>query len=300
MAFSLKVLWTVALCIALYLATSLAVLCQDQSSMVSAGEDTSAVNTAADARALYGGIGYGNNMIYLGSTISQGQPYAYSALSYAVSNEFYLSISSIHLSGFSPILPINSGSVSWSHVFNSWFDISAGLYGYLVAPSLRDSLFGNFLYSDLTLGFDWRILYSKISLGGIVSAYSQAYVQFRNSRYFETQDIFGGRANISFDPYFNIIAGTIITAETVTSSDTVSSGFPPFGKPFGIPAATSSTIYSRRFGLLEADFGLPVSLNFNKFSIEVEAGYVLPLSSDYSAYISKGFVLTASAYFRIF
>lgn len=300
MAFSLKVLWTVALCIALYLATSLAVLCQDQSSMVSAGEDTSAVNTAAGARALYGGIGYGNNMIYLGSTISQGQPYAYSALSYAVSNEFYISISSIHLSGFSPILPINSGSVSWSHVFNSWFDISAGLYGYLVAPSLRDSLFGNFLYSDLTLGFDWRILYSKISLGGIVSAYSQAYVQFRNSRYFETPDIFGGRANISFDPYFNIIAGTIITAETVTSSDTVSSGFPPFGKPFGIPSATSSTIYSRKFGLLEADIGLPVSLNFNKFSIEVEAGYVLPLSSDYSAYISKGFVLTASAYFRIF
>ncbi|MFO7575510.1 MAG: hypothetical protein R6W67_10190 [Bacteroidales bacterium] len=268
--------------------------------MVETAEDTAVVENVTLAGGLYGGIGYGNNMIYLGSTISQGQPYAYTALSYAVSSEFYISFSSIHLSGLSPFLPINSGSITWSHIFNSWFDISAGLYGYLVAPSLRDSLFGNFLYGDLTIGFDWRILYSKISFGGLISDYSQAYLQFRNSRYFETPDIFGGRANISFDPYINIIAGTIITAETVTTTDTVFSTFPPFGRPGGRNETASETLYSRRIGLLEADIGLPVSLNFNKFTIEVEAGYILPLSSDYSAYISKGFVLMASAYFRIF
>lgn len=268
--------------------------------MFETSEDTAAVEKVTVAGGLYGGIGYGNNMIYLGSTISQDQPYAYTALSYAISREFHISFSSIHLSGFSPILPINSGSVTWSHIFNSWFDISAGLSGYIVAPSLRDSLFGNFTYSDLTLGVDWRIIYTKVSLGGLISNYTQAYLQFRNSRYFETPDIFRGRANISFDPYINIIAGTIITAETVSSTDTVFSKIPPGGGPRRRLVNTTGTVYSRKFGLLEADIGLPVSLNFNKLSVEVEAGYVLPLSSDYSAYISKGFVLMASAYFRIF
>lgn len=300
MALPEKGIWSIVLFVALFMASSVVVHSQDTSSVVTPEEDTVTVEPVSIAGGLYGGIGYGNNMIYLGSTISQGRPYAYAALSYAVTDELYISLSSIHLSGYSPLLPINSGSATWSHVFNSWFDITAGLYGYLVAPSLRDSLFGNFLYSDVTLGVDWRILYSKISAGGLFSDYSQAYLQFRNSRYFETPDIFRGKANISFDPYINIIAGTIITAETVTTTDTVFSTFPPFGKPGDRVETTSSTVYSRSFGLLEADIGLPVSLNFNKFTLEVEAGYVLPLNSDYSEYISKGFILMASAYFRIF
>ena len=300
MAPSEKGIWSAVMFFAFFTASSPVIHSQDTLSVVTPAEDTATVESVTIAGGLYGGMGYGNNMIYLGSTISQGRPYAYAALSYAVTDELYISLSSIHLSGYSPLLPINSGSATWSHVFDSWFDISAGLYGYVVAESLRDSLFGNFLYSDVTLGVDWRILYSKISVGGLISDYPQAYLQFRNSRYFATSDIFRGKANISFDPYINIIAGTIIIAETVTTTDTVFSTFPPFGKPGGRIETTSSTTYSRSFGLLEADIGLPVSLNFNKFTIEVEPGYILPLNPDYSEYISRGFILMASAYFRIF
>ncbi|MCK7541752.1 MAG: hypothetical protein MZV63_68120 [Marinilabiliales bacterium] len=69
-----------------------------------------------------------------------------------------------------------------------------------MAESLRDTLFSNFTYADATLGFDWRILYSKISVGGLFSDGSQFYLQARNSRYFETPSFAKEKAFFSFDP----------------------------------------------------------------------------------------------------
>jgi hypothetical protein len=102
-----------------------------------------------------------------GSTISQNQSYSYGSISYGLGGEFYASISSVHLQGLDPFLSFHSGSLTYNHVFNSWFDISAGIYRYQVAPSLTETLFSNFTYGDLTLGFDWRLLYSKISAGAL-------------------------------------------------------------------------------------------------------------------------------------
>jgi hypothetical protein len=209
-------------------------------------------------------------------------------------------MSALHLDGFKPFFPIYTGSLNYSHTFNSWFDISAGLYGYLVNSSLTDTLFGSFLYSDITLGIDWRLLYSKISIGGLKMDQSQFYLQFRNSRYFQTPDIFGGKANISFDPYVNIIWGTLITAETITTTDTTVSTFPPFGKGRFKSQTNTETIYGRDFRSLEIDFGLPVSVNFDFMSIEIEAGYVLPLFSDTYYQSTRGFLILASAYLTIF
>jgi hypothetical protein len=249
--------------------------------------------------ALFGGMGYGSNMVYLGSTISQNSSFGYGSLVYGYRNEFYVSVSGMHLTGFKPFFPLYTGSLSYSHTFNSWFDISAGLYSYLVNSSLRDTLFGNFIYADLTLGVDWRLLYSKISLGGLKMEQSQFYFQIRNSRYFQTPDILNGKATISFDPYVNLIWGPVTTVETITNSDTIVSTFPPFGPGRPGNQAPSESVYTSDFRLMEIDFGLPVSINFDFMSIEVEAGYVLPLNSDTYAQSSKGFLLLVSAFMKI-
>lgn len=110
------------------------------------------------------------------------------------------------------------GSLNYSHVINNWFDISAGVYRYQVDQSLTDTLFSSFTYGDLTLGFDWKLLYSKISAGGLFAEENQAYFQLRNSRYFQTPEFFKGKANISLDPYANLLFGTV--TEVVTSNDT--------------------------------------------------------------------------------
>lgn len=248
--------------------------------------------------ALYGGAGYGSNMVYLGSTISQSRPYGYASLSYGFNNEFYISLSSVHLGGLNPFAAFNIGSLSYNKVFNSWFDISAGIYRYQVPESLTDTLFSSFTYGDLILGFDWRILYTKISAGALLSAENQGYFQLRNSRYFKTPDFGKKKMNISFDPYVNLLFGTLIeyidSSETATTMSTTS-------RKWGMYHTGTSTYtsYSKRFGLMEADFGLPVALNTNRLTFEIEPDYVLPLYNDPDYPDSKGFIFMLSLFIRI-
>lgn len=284
----------------LILLSSYTAFSQDSLAATSTGVKVTTDSVAvAPPHALYGGMGYGSNMIYLGSTISQNSSFGYSSLVYGYKNEFFVSVSAMHLANFKPFFPLYTGSLSYSHTFNSWFDIAAGIYGYSVNPSLQDSLFGNFIYTDLTLGVDWRLLYSKISLGGLKMDQSQLYFQVRNSRYFQTPEILNGKVTISFDPYVNFIWGTITTAETVSNSDTTVSTLPPFGQGKPGKKAPSGTTYTSDFRLMEIDFGLPVSFNFDLMSIEIEAGYVLPLNSDPYYQSSKGFLFLVSAFMKI-
>lgn len=263
--------------------------------------------SAGKVHSLYAGGGYGSNMIYLGSTMSQDNPYGYAALSYGFHNKLYATVSAVHLSSADPLAAFFIGSLTYSHPFNDWFDISAGLYRYQVDPSLADTLFGSFTYGDLTLGFDWNILYTKISAGALFSEESQDFYQVRNSRYFQTPEFFRGKANISFDPYVNLMFGNI--TEATSSTDTVEyySVSSPFRKwRNGANGTTSgSTVnttysYSNRFGLLEIDFGLPVDFNTDFMTIGIEPSYVIPLYDDTYYPGAKGFVLSASIIFRIF
>jgi len=246
---------------------------------------------------LYAGAGYGSNMIYLGTTLSQDQGFAYSSVSYGLMDKLYFTATGYTISGFSPFLAYYNLSVSFSHTFNSWFDISTSLMHYNVAESLRDTLFSNFTYGDATLGFDWRILYSKLSVGGLFADGSQLYFQARNSRYFETPSFAGDKAFFSFDPYVNLLFGTIISYETVEgTTTTLSPGFRPWRN--GSQGSYTST--SESFGLMEIDFGLPITFSYDFFSIEIEPAYVLPVYSETGSTGMEGFVIMASAFFRIF
>lgn len=248
---------------------------------------------------LYGGGGYGNNMIYLGSTVSGNLPFEYATVAYGFKNALYASVSGIHLQGIKPFGAFYIGALNYSHTFNSWFDLSADFYRYQVASSLTDSLFNSFIYSGLTLGFDWRLLYTRISAGGLFSTDNTAFFQVRNSRYFQTRDIFNGKANISFDPYVNMLFGTLIQVETET--ETAYTYSQPGRKwKYGSAGQTTNTYYTDRFGLLEMDFGLPVALNTDRFTIEAEADYVLPMHYADGYTVPKGFVVMLNLFFRIF
>lgn len=263
------------------------------------GSDTSKTGSGISKHALYAGTGYGSNMIYLGSTISQNQPYCYGTLAYGFKNKLYASASAVHLTGYNPFLSFYIGSLNYNHVFNSWFDISAGAYRYQVVPSLTDTLFNSFFYGDLTLGVDWRLIYSKISVGGLQSEENQVYFQLRNSRYFQTPELFNGKADISFDPYVNLLFGTIVEVETTTETTLVvsSPGRKWKNKKYG---TTTYTSYSKKFGLMEIDFGLPVAFNTDFMTIEAEVDYVLPVYNDPDIHGPKGFVFMLSGIFRIF
>lgn len=256
------------------------------------------LKTETPVNSLFGGAGYGNNMIYLGSTISHNQPYIYAALSYGFKESLYLSASSVHLPEMSPFLAFNTATVSYNHVFNAWFDIAAAISYYNVAPSLTDTLFSSFIFGNITAGFDWRILYTKISAGGLFSEDNSTFIQIRNSRYFQTPDFTSKKLYFSFDPYINVICGSLTTA--ITSGGSTIKLSPPYGKGGKKGQLPSSTRLETKFSFLEADFGLPVALNSDRFILEAEPGYVHPLYKNADADGLKGFLFTLSFYFRIF
>lgn len=283
----------------LFVMLPLSVQAQIHDEMSFGSSDTSKTGSAVSKHALFAGSGYGSNMVYLGSTISRNQPYCYGTLAYGFKNKLYASASAIHLSGNNPFLAFYIGALNYNHVFNSWFDISAGAYRYQVTRSLTDTLFTSFSYGDLTLGIDWRLIYSKISVGGLLSDENQVYFQLKNSRYFQTPEFFNGKANISFDPYVNLLFGTIVEVKTATEKTIVvsSPGKSWKNKKSGTTTVTS---YSKKFGLIETDLGLPVAFNTDFITIEAELDYILPVYNDPGINGPKGFVFMLSGIFRIF
>jgi hypothetical protein len=277
------------------------VLAQNGSKISLPAADSSKTGSKILRHSLYTGAGYGSNMIYLGSTISRNQPYGYGNITYGFRNQLFASVSAVHLSGTDPFLAFYIGALNYSHVINSWLDISAGIYRYQVPPSLADTLFSNFTYGDLTMGFDWKLLYSKLSVGGLFSEENQAYFQFRNSRYFQTPEFFKGKANISFDPYANLLFGKLIKVETSAETSVFASS-PGRKWKHNDTSHGSSTITStsEKFGIMEVDFGLPVAFNTDFMTIEAEVNYVLPLYNDPDYRSPKGFILMLSGFFRIF
>jgi hypothetical protein len=273
-------------------------LCQNDTLTVK-GLALSAQNKSDEGiHSLYAGIGGGTNLIYLGTSISNNKPFYSAALTYGYKSKLFVSGSATHLSETSPYMAFCNLSVNYSHTFNSWFDISADIAGYKSAESLKDSLFADFAYLSLTTGFDWKLLYTRISFSELVSEENGFYLQVSNSHYFETPGFFNGKALISFDPAIDVLCGNLITIESVTGS-TNNGKAPPFSHAKRKPI-DSSYSYSEKFGFMDMQFSLPVTFSYGRFSLEAEPSYLLPLYSDGYYPEPEGFTFYLNALYKIF
>ena len=92
----------------------------------------------------------------------------------------------------------------------------------------------------------------------------------------------------------------MVTIETTGGviETSVSPGYRPWKKYS--QNTTAGTTYSETFGLMEIDFGLPVAFSYDFFTLEIEPGYVIPLYADEGSTGTRGFLLMASIFFRIF
>jgi hypothetical protein len=246
--------------------------------------------TTESKHSIYASAGLGYNMVYMGTSLSQDKPYYSGGLIYGFNNELFASASAFHLDAYDPFLAFSTFSLIYNHTFNSWFDIAVSASRYQVNKALTDTLFSSFFYVDAALGFDWKILYTKISAGTILSESSSLYFQLRNSRYFETSTFLNDKAYFSFDPYVNMLFGTLTETKDGTTVIT-----PPFrGKTGG--GSTSET--TTKFSLMEIDLGIPISFNIGRFTIDAEPGYIIPLYTD-AASGSDRFIFTMGIYFKI-
>jgi len=282
---------------------AIAVSADAQPASGNSSHDTTGTEDRGSIHSLYAGTGFGNNLLYLGTTMSQDHGFGYASASYGLADKLYFSATGYTVSNFSPFTAFYSLGLSFNHAFNSWFDISTTLSRYNVTESLRYTLFSNFTYADATLGFDWRILYSKVSVGGLFAGDGQLYLQTRHSRYFETPSFARDKAFFSFDPYVNLLFGTMVSISTSGggTETSVSPGYKPWKrKGGGGTNPPSVTTYSESFGPMEIDFGIPVAFSYDFFTFEIEPGYIIPLYSDEGTAGTSGFLLMASLFFRIF
>jgi hypothetical protein len=248
---------------------------------------------------LYMGIGAGNNMVYLGSNLSENKPFYSGSLTYGFKDQVFLSASASHLSAFDPFISFSNFSLSYDHNLSSWCDIAISATGYLANSHLSDTLFNNFLYGNAAIGFDWKILYTNVSAGGILSGSSSAYFNLKNSRYIESPKIAGGKAFFYFDPYVNLLFGTL--TKTVTAEGTIIGVSEPFKskKSSSHTGGGSNGTSTSYFSIMEADFGIPVGFTSGKLTVEAEPGYVLPAYKTRDDLSPEGFTLFLNIYFRI-
>jgi hypothetical protein len=267
---------------------------------------------------LFAGTGVGNNLV-LASSLSHHQQFYYGSLTYGFNNKIYLSASSFHLPGFSPFMAFHTFSLNYSHGFTDWLDVSLTGSRYQIAGNLSDTLFKSFFYGDFTLGLDWRILYSKISVNRLISETNSTFFQLRNSRYIQASAFPGKEAYIYFDPYINLLAGSLtrIKSDEGTSVG-ISSSLGSFGQgpsgmaPVNVPrpgpgtapgtgtGTNTSIVTSVFFGLMEISMGLPVGINLGRLTLEAEPGYVIPMYDDPSIPSPKGFTFLFNCYIQIF
>jgi len=275
----------------------LSALSQENIVPASRMQDSTLMSKPVSPHSIYTSLGFGNNMV-LGSTFSQDQPFYFGSLIYGYNNELFASVSTFHLSDFKPFLAYHTFTLNYCHVFNSWFDISMGASRYQVASGLTDTLFNSFFYGDLTIGIDWRLIYSKLSVGGLFSETSSAFFQMRNSRYFQTPEFFNNKVYISFDPYASLLFGSL--TRTTTSEGTTIGITSPIHSSGSGKNSSGSSITSTFFGLMEVDLGLPVGFNIGKFTLEAEPGYVIPIYTVTDMPSPKGFVFLLNCTFKFF
>jgi hypothetical protein len=259
--------------------------------------DTLASAKSSFKKSLYFGAGFGSNFIYLGSSISSNKPYYSTAVIFEPADGLFISSSVSHINKTNPFIAFYSVSGSYRHTVNSWFDYAADLSYYVTPKSLHETLFNNFALINLTTGFDWKLIYTKLIISGLHSNSNSGYIQLRNSHYFSTPSFFKGSASLSFDPNVNLLFGRLVRIETTTGPSRFGNA-PPFVQ-LKKKQTTTTTTYSYIFSMMDTEFSVPVTLNFTNFSIEAEPVYILPAysNSDYPA--PKGFSLNITAYFRI-
>jgi len=261
------------------------------------GKNLTVRDSVYHLHSLFAGFGLGSNIVFLGSTISQDKPFYSTSVTYSYKNSFYVSASASHIIGVDPYVAFCSLALNYNHVFNSWFDISSSISGNKAPESLHQTLFSDFAFINITTGFDWKLIYTKLSFGGLLSDGQKGYIQIRNSRYFETPAFFNGKGQVSFDPNINVLFGDRIKIVTTTGTTQLGS-WSPFRK-YKKTTITTIKSYSHKFGLMDFEFSVPVTFSYSNISIEAEGSYVLPSFSNSDYPPPRGFTFFLNAYFKI-
>ncbi len=251
---------------------------------------------AFSKHSVFAGTGFGNDLLYTGSSLSDHQSFVSVNLTYSFMGKFWTSANVYNLPGMEAVLPLYDLSAGYNHVFNDYFDIAASLSWYHSSADFEE-LYGSFAYLRLSGGFDWFWIYTKLTTGSILGDNAGMYLYLRNSRYFRTAT-FGNSDNyISFDPNVNILFGNYSQIQPIIRNRGNNADRPGMGGP-GPDSILSEN--SNQFTLLQTEFSVPVAFYFHDFTFEAEPLYLIPVTTDENNPMAKGFFFYLNVSYRIF
>ena len=224
---------------------------------------------AVPKRSFAAALSYGSNSTYFGRSQAVAFPYAAATLTYTAKSGLYGSVEFYNLLNTPTALDETDLTVGWGHDLGQTtdLDLSYSRFFFPANSELVKSSVNNAL--DIGLGQDWGAFYSRLSatyLFGNAAGKGDGFLILENSRSFETKHGFGQHDYFAVEPVVSIAAGTQSFAETALTKRNKGRG--------NLPVARST----RRFGLVDYEFGVPVSYNVGQLALSAGWRYVVPVN----------------------
>ena len=223
---------------------------------------------AAPKRSFAVGLSYGSNSTYFGRSQAVAFPYAATTLTYTAKNGLYGSVELYNLLNTPTALDETDLTVGWDHDLSETLDASLS-YSRFFFPTNSELVKSNVNNAfDASLGQDWGAFYSRLSatyLFGKNTSKGDGFLILENSRSFETKRGFGSKDYFAVEPVVSLAAGTQSFAEAAVTR-----------RKGNVPGAAVRNV--RRFGLVDYEFGLPVSYYVGKLELSAGWRYVVPVN----------------------
>ena len=223
--------------------------------------------TDVPRRSFAAALSYGSNSAYFGRSQAVAFPYAAATLTYSAKSGLYGSVEFYNLLNTPTALDETDLTVGWNHALGKTTDVALS-YSHFIFPAnselVKASVSNAF---DAGLGQDWGAFYSRLSatyLFGSTPRQGDGFLILENSRSFETKHGFGQHDYFAVEPVVSIAAGTQSFGETALTKRNKGKG----------NVARSV----RRFGLVDYEFGIPVSYYVGKLELSAGWRYVIPVN----------------------
>ena len=225
--------------------------------------------TMAPKRSFAAALSYGSNSTYFGRSQAMTFPYTAATLTYSAKSGLYGSVEFYNLLNTPTALDETDLTVGWNHDLGKTTDVALS-YSHFLFPAnselVKASVSNAF---DVGLGQDWGAFYSRLSatyLFGSTTGKGDGFLTLENSRYFETKHGFGQHDYFAVEPVVSIAAGTQSFTETALTKRNKGKG--------NVPVARSV----RNFGLVDYEFGIPVSYYLGRLALSAGWRYVVPVN----------------------
>lgn len=272
-----------------------------QTGCLAAPSDT--LSQQSQSHQFFSGAGYGSNLIYYGTSVSDNQPFLSAELQYSWKGGIWAAARFYHLPGKQPFFSFTDLSAGFNYVFNKVFDAGVSLSYYSGGENLDTTFYSNYSFLSADFGVDWVLFYTVVSPGWMLAEENSFYLLMDNSHYFRTPKLGRKGSYFSFNPGVSFMFGSYAWLTQIRRQG--SGGVGGGGGQGPGPGGTKSFFYATTelredFRLLDLQLGVPIAFKTKRLSLEFEPAYFYNFIEDENGERNGQFFFTAGIFLKIY